>query len=384
MTPGAGTLRIVVVHSFYSTRQPSGENVVVELQVEALRRAGHEVVLISRSTDQLEELRTYPIRAGFRAATGLGGSPLAEIAAHAPDVVHVHNLFPNFGRRWVTRVQAPVVCTLHNYRPLCPAATLLRDGRDCTKCPDTGTPRHAVLHACFKSSRLQTVPVAWGTKFADDPLLRRADRVVTLSDSMRATYELYGLAPDRLVTVPNFVPLPIGRATQRRDHWLFVGRLSEEKGILELLRQWPSGRPLVVVGAGPREAQARKLAPPGVTFAGQQPHDEIVALMASARGLVFPSLWPEGLPTVYLEALASGLPVLAWPQSVVGTLVDRDGTGHVFSGDLPIDLAKADREFPALASRCHAVFDRLYSEDAWTASITNVYQEAISHSDARP
>jgi len=376
---GAGrALRIAVVHSFYSSRQPSGENVVVDLQVEALRRAGHEVAVVSRSTDELEQAATYPLRAGFRAATGRGDSPLAEVRAHRPDVVHVHNLFPNLGRRWVERLDVPMVATLHNYRPLCPAGTLLRDGATCTLCPDTGSARHAVVHACFKDSRAQTLPVALGTRFADDPVLRCARRVVTLSEAMSRTYEHFGISADRLVTVPNFVGAATPSPGDRDDRWLFVGRLTPEKGILALLEAWPADRPLLVVGDGPSAERARQLAGPAVTFLGQRPHAEILELMGLVRGLVFPSLWPEGLPTVYLEALAAGLPVLAWPQSVVGTLVAADGTGLVHDGaDLPALLAEADRLFPTLGDHCHSVFDRRYSEQAWSATMTDLYRSVV-------
>ena len=373
-------LRIAVVHSFYSSRQPSGENVVVDLQVEALRRAGHEVLLVGRSTDELERARTYPIRAGLRAATGRGDSPLAEIEAHRPDVVHVHNLFPNLGRRWVEQLAAPLVTTLHNYRPICPAGTLQRDGATCTLCPDTGSARHSVIHACFKDSRAQTLPVALGTKFADDPLLRRADRIITLNDDMSATYAGYGVPADRLVTVPNFVLPHTEPSGQRSDEWLFVGRLSHEKGIIELLKHWPDDRRLVVVGTGPQEDEAKALAGASVTFRGQLAPADVAHLMATSRALVFPSLWPEGLPTVYLEALAAGLPVLAWPQSIVGTLVARDGTGLVTSGDLGADLEQADRDLPALSDHCRQVFDRLYSERAWVTAIGDVYGSVVTAS----
>ncbi|MDR7085719.1 glycosyltransferase involved in cell wall biosynthesis [Aeromicrobium panaciterrae] len=373
-----GALRIAVVHSFYSSRQPSGENVVVELQVEALRRAGHEVLLVDRSTDELEQAATYPLRAGLRAATGRGDSPLAEIEAHRPDVVHIHNLFPNLGRRWVERLKAPLVTTLHNYRPICPAGTLFRDGASCTLCPDSKSARPAVTHSCFKGSRAQTLPVAIGTRFAEDPLLRRADRIVTLHDNMLATYAHYGVPEDRLVTVPNFVPPRSERAGDRTDTWLFVGRLTYDKGIIELLTHWPADRELVVVGAGPQEDEARALAGDNVTFLGQLPGTEVSHLMASVRGLAFPSLWPEGLPTVYLEALAAGLPVIAWPQSIVGTLVARDRTGIVTAGDLPAELERADREFPSLGEHCREVYDRLYSEQAWVSAITDVYRSVVT------
>lgn len=369
-------MRIAVVHSFYSSRQPSGENIVVDLQVEALRRAGHDVRLIARSTDELERRRSYPFRAGFRAATGYGDSPLSEIETFAPDVVHVHNLFPNLGKNWTSDLDRPMVATLHNYRPICPGATLFRDGNACTLCPDSGSTRHAVRHACFKDSRAQTLPLALGTRFADDQVLVGADRIVTLNDTMRATYVAYGVPAEKLVTVPNFVRPQAAPSGSPSNRWLFVGRLTRVKGILELLRQWPDDRDLVVIGSGPEEAEARSLAGSRVTFLGQCTPADVLAALSSARGLVFPSLWPEGLPTVYLESLAAGLPVLAWPQSIVGSLVESEGTGIVHSGDLTADLARADRDFPALGGHCREVFAQKYSEAAWIASIERVYAQA--------
>ncbi len=377
VTQSTAALRIVMVHSFYSSRQPSGENVVVDLQVEALRRAGHDVHLVARSTDELEQSTIYPLKAGLRTATGGGDSPLAEIEAHDADVVHVHNLFPNLGRRWVHRLKVPLVTTLHNYRPICPAGTLFRDGTICTLCPDARTGRPAVKHACFKGSRVQTLPVAIGTRFAEDPVLRRADRIVTLNDDMLKTYSNYGVPADRMVTVPNFVLGPEVPVARRDDSWLFVGRLSYDKGIIELLKHWPEERRLTIVGTGPQQDEAQALAGSNVTFLGQRAHAEVVTLMASARGLVFPSLWPEGLPTVYLEALAAGLPVLAWPQSIVGALVARDGTGIVTEGNLRAELDQAEQEFSGLGDHCRSVFERQYSEQAWVSAITQVYRSVV-------
>ena len=71
----------------------------------------------------------------------------------------------------------------------------------------------------------------------------------------------YGVPADRLDTVPNFVPQPDVSGARRGDDWLFVGRLSRDKGIVELLRQWPEDRRLVVVGTGPQDDEARALFP---------------------------------------------------------------------------------------------------------------------------
>jgi glycosyltransferase involved in cell wall biosynthesis len=365
------------VHSYYSSRQPSGENVIVDLQVEALRRAGHEVGVIARRTDALEQHRLYPLQAGLRVATGRGASPETEIGRFAPDVVHVHNLFPNFGRAWVRRVGVPVVATLHNYRPICPAGTLFRDGAACTLCPDARSARPALTHRCYKDSTVATAPVVLGTRFAADPVLASARRIITLNDDMRRAYAAVGVPEERLLTVPNFVASAATGGRHDGGFWVFVGRLSEEKGVLPLVRDWPVGPRLKVVGSGPLEEAVRASAGPTVELVGHLPHAEVRSLLGAARGLVFPSLWPEGLPTVYLEALAAGLPVLASPESVVGSLVAADGTGLVRSSSIGDDLARIERDFDALQRRCRAVFEARYTEDAWVESMVQVYRSLL-------
>lgn len=373
-------MKIAVVHGYYSSRVPSGENVVVDLQVGALRRAGHDVEVFALSQDQAEQTRGYVVGAAWRAATGRGPAP--ELDRFVPDVVHVHNLFPNFGRRWTATYADRLVATLHNYRPMCPAATLFRDGHDCTECPDQQSARPSVQHACYKDSRLASVPVALGTRFADDPLLKAASRLVTLNDDMAERYAAVGVPRSRLVTVPNFVPDP-GVAPARaeaRSHWLYVGRLAEEKGILALVEQWPVGHRLRVIGSGPLEDEVRRAASsrPEIELLGMVDHGRVLELLAGARGLVFPSLWPEGLPTVYLEALAAGTPVVASPASVVGRLVAEQGTGVVAVDDWAAALAAVEDQ-PWAGEHCRRVFEEHYTERAWTSRIEEVYAELPRH-----
>ena len=144
--------------------------------------------------------------------------------------------------------------TLHNYRPLCANGLLFRDGRLCTDCPD-GRPWSALEHACYRDSRVATLPIAGrnATGVDHNRLLQRADALVVLSEFARDTFVRYGVDERRLRLIPNRVtdltssarPAP---ATQR---WLAVGRLRAEKGFAELLRSWPANVPLDIAGDGP-------------------------------------------------------------------------------------------------------------------------------------
>jgi glycosyltransferase involved in cell wall biosynthesis len=218
-----------------------------------------------------------------------------------------------------------------------------------------------------------------GTRFGDDALLRRADTVLVLNDTMRRLYLRAGVESSRLRQVPNFLPEPAVTTGPGAGEgpWIFVGRLTEEKGILQLLREWPAGVPLAVVGDGPLREEVQATAPHGVEILGEVSNDTISMLMKTARGLVFPSRWYEGLPMVYLESLAAGTPILAWEPSVVAGLVKTEGTGLV-AHNLVDALAQAEGLFPALRARCRAVFDHRYTEQAWLTAIGQVFRDAIS------
>lgn len=371
-------MRVAVIHGYYSTRVPSGENVVVDLQVDALRTAGYDVRVFSRSQEEAESGALYPLRAAAWVATGRGLDPTHALREFNPDVVHVHNLFPNFGRYWVREFADRLVGTLHNYRPLCPAATLFREGKHCTLCPDRQSAWSALRYACFKDSRMATLPMVAGTRFANDPVLRHATRLLTLNDDMRSQYAAAGVDPDRMVTVPNFVPEDPEPSSHDAGFWLYVGRLEPEKGIVQLVRDWPAGARLLIVGAGSALETLAANASTGVELLGTRSPEEVAALQRGAIGLVFPSLWPEGLPTVYLEALSRGLPVLTSAHSIVGRLVAEQGTGLVMGESLDADLRQAAQLFPTMRARCHEVFHAHYTSTAWLSRIAEVYAEVAA------
>ena len=211
-------MRIALIHSYYSSRVPSGENNVVDAQLATLRAAGHEVQLIEQQTDARLARKTYPVEAALTVASGVGPSPLRQLLDFDPDVTHLHNLFPNFGRRWLTKYDGPLVATLHNYRPLCAKATLYRDGHRCTECLDVGHSRPAIRHGCFHDSALATIPSAIATKFANDPVLRRAEVLTTLSEGMSNVYADAGVPRDKLVVLNNYVePITVGRLVDRLE-----------------------------------------------------------------------------------------------------------------------------------------------------------------------
>nr|WP_268257005.1 glycosyltransferase family 4 protein [Streptomyces capitiformicae] len=382
------------VHSFYSSEQPSGENTAVLDQVAALRAAGHEVHMVAAHTDTLQAEFGYTMRSGLRVATGRGRSPLAELRRFAPDIVHVHNLFPNFGTDWLERWPGPLVATLHNYRPACAAGTLFRDGKVCAKCPE-GDRWAALRHACYRGSRRATLPLAWATRggAAAHPLLRRADKLIVLSEYSREFYRRFSNSGGRLELVPNFFDAVQVNSSERSiagesevgSPWVFAGRLSEEKGILPLLRSWPQNESLDVIGSGPLESACRAAAPKKVKFLGGLPRAQLLGRLPHYTGLIFPSACPENAPVICREAVAAGLPVLALSGSSAAQDVLRHGTGAVYSGtdELSQALDAARETFPVLREHCFHVHASHFSAPSWVMRVEKVYARAVEEAVAR-
>ena len=205
------------------------------------------------------------------------------------------------------------------------------------------------------------------------PILRRARVVVCASTALATDARALGARDVRVIPSGVDIPVSVG-APDEPPHVLYVGRLSEEKGIRELVEA-AKGLPLVVVGDGP----LRDLLPQTVGFV---PHDELGPYYERAAIVVVPSR-REGYGIVAREAMACGRAVVA---TNVGGLPDaiQDGvTGVLVPPSDPAALREAlerllgDR---ALRTRLGAAArDHAQSTFTWESSTTateSVYEEA--------
>jgi teichuronic acid biosynthesis glycosyltransferase TuaC len=187
--------------------------------------------------------------------------------------------------------------------------------------------------------------------------LPRAARVVAVSRRLAAEAASLGVDPDRIDVVANGVDSALfhprarldarralGRAGDERKWILYVGRLIEDKGLLDLVAAFATvagphpNATLVLVGDGAaRAATERALAPLGdhAIVVGARPFDEVPLWMAAADLVTLPSRH-EGTPNVLLEALACGRRVVATRVGGIPEVVHRAELGAlVAAGDVP-------------------------------------------------
>lgn len=386
-----GLHRVLIAHNSY--RQRGGEDSVVAAEADLLRARGHEVEMLIRNNQDLQEADAAGKLRAARDCVWSSASAEAmrqTIRRFRPTVVHVHNtlavLSPSI--YWAAAAEGvPVIQTIHNFRLACPQAMYLRDGRICQRCRGR-LPVPAVVHACYRNSRTQSLAVAAMLSIhrALGTWTHKIDRYIALSEFCRSELLRIGLPPDKIVVKPNFSPGPVSEArpdAARRADFLFVGRLSQEKG-LDVLRQALSELPqarCVVVGEGPQAGALRDL--PQVHMTGWLDPAAVSRQMHAARALVVPSIVNEPFALVALEALAHGLPVIASRIGSLPEVVHDQATGVLFAPGDATDLARKMRwvlehsdEVTAMRKRAQADYAARFSPDVNYRQLIAVYDDA--------
>jgi glycosyltransferase involved in cell wall biosynthesis len=397
----APKLRVVVVHNYYGSSAPSGENNAVDAEMRMLTDAGHDVHLFSRQSDQIREIGWQGLVHGGMTYT-LNPFEMKRfrnfLNATRPDIVHVHNTFPLISPAvfWMIGDRAASVVTLHNYRLFCAGALLLRDGVVCTKCLDEDSVRSAVRYGCYRESRLASLPVASSIAFHKSigTWQSRVDGFIALTEFQRDTLIAAGLPGDRLHVKPNFFSgsPSVVPWDERSDTALFVGRLSEEKGVEYLIRAWlelGARAPLLrIIGDGPLRADLDRLArsrgPANIEFLGAAVPQTVMREVAVAKMLIVPSIWFEGFPMVLLEALAAGTPCAVSNIGSPPTIIEDGTNGLVFEArsskaiaDLCARVWDDDVLLSRLSQGARASFDASYTEQINHRRLMEIYARAL-------
>lgn len=264
------------------------------------------------------------------------------IEAERPDIAHLHNIDFHLTPaiiRVLKKNGIPMVQTLHDYKLISPNRTLFCHNGPC---------RHGVggryyrvaLHRCIQHSFLKST-LAAVEMYLHHRWLKTytcVDRFIAPSEFMRQLCIQNGVAPEKIVTIRNFVTLP--SAAVRADDsesvaLVYVGRLSPEKGVGDLLAAVAAvpAVTLRIVGDGPERSALERVVREGglserVHFTGTLPPEAVRRELQAARALVLPSRWEENMPLSLLEAMAAGTAVVA-PRAGGIPEVVRDGENGI-------------------------------------------------------
>lgn len=385
-------MRVLIVNKFVRIRGGADRH-CLEL-FDALSDAGHEVAFLSTAAAGNRPLPgafvPCSVTAEDRAVLGAGDAhraarrclwnTTAAAATHrlidefAPDVVHLHKLYPQLSVApavVATQRELPVVQTLHDYELL--AGLAFDDG-------DRRPPTAAISTSDRALAPALRVVAAALHRPAVDAWVAGSSHVARAYARIGIEAAVLGLP----TAAPGGAPLPFA---QRRG-LVFAGRLAPHKGALdlvELARRAPSLH-LSVLGPGPladtvRE-HSRRL--PNLSVLGDLEPDLVWRRVAGARVAVVPSRWAEPVGLTALEAMAVGTPVVAYRVGGLAEEVGRAGGGMLIAPD-PAALAIAclhlhddEQSWTALSQAGRAHIAREHRPERYVERLVDVYAAAVA------
>ncbi len=308
----------------------------------------------------------------------------------ATTVVHLHGYTKSLTTspvRAAVKAGFRVVCTLHDFFAACPNGGFF-DYAKGHFCPKRALSLDCISTNCDKRSyaqKLYRVARSVMQRMAGE-LPRGVMDYITLSKRSVEILRSYLPPEARYYPLENITELAQTPAVDvaANQSLVYVGRLDPEKGIevlVEAVRR--SGVSLVMVGDGPLRHLADGM--PNVRITGWLSPEQVFAQLASARALVFPSLWYETYGLVVSEAAARGVPAIVSEISAASERVTHGVDGwQVRTGDAE-DLARAlahTQDDAAIRAAGQAAYDKFWAapptRDAHNRGLIDIYHRVLA------
>ena len=365
-----------------TTGAVGGEDNLAKLEFETINKMGHEVI-DGRVIDNGISKKLNQLRA---ASIGSNSDVLRLIKETNPDVIHTHNLSQRSGYAWMNSNKVPVVSSLHNYRLFCPSSIAYRDGQHCIECRDSGAIRaiknncdgirgklNASRHLIFQRTNPQIhIPA-----------------IFLISSNVMENVLSPIIPEDKLRLLRNPGTISNQQSNQQSDKpinrwgWIFAGRLTEEKGILDLINNWPADEKLDIAGDGPLRESISELIKnnSNIQLIGTYPPGES-KIFTKYEGLIFPSKWFEGSPLVTMECLATGTPIICSDKSGAKEQIEESKGGVVITGDITTNKlleaqANLRANFDIYSQNANAAIAGEFSVDNWGRKLVSYLEEAV-------
>jgi len=382
-------------HDYYIDR--GGEDFVFEYETDLLQRKGYNLILYCKYNKNIDGLiKKLGVVLNFFFSFKTFREIKKIIKEEKPDVAHVHNIFPliSFSIYFILRrYKIPIVQTIHNFRFFCSNGLCLRGGKICTE--------------CIKNRFINIFKVCSDKKIYDFfisiiiYLVRKfkiynrvIDYFVVPSIFLRDKMVECGFSNDKIVVKRNssyskkiFLKENYYESNYGNKYFLFIGRLSREKGINNLIKIFSriDNIELKILGNGPLEGNIKgiinKYNINNVKMLGYIDGDSKDNLIANSMAVIIPSICFEAGPLVLIESLMLGVPVVANNNGTLSEYIANGYNGYIYSNFKQLQRIVLDLNSMKISERyklrenCRESFLKLFDEDTNFKIVDGIYKK---------
>lgn len=394
-------MKIVQANNLY--RKYGGSESVLFNTIELLSENGHTVIpfcILDSSNKESEfskyfvSKRSYLHNKFYSLAAKIKFKRLVE--NEKPDLVHIHNIIGGLTFSILSvckKFQIPVVATIHDFRLLCPAYVFI-DGKNniCEKCKN-GNLINCICNKCapegFMKSCLITIESYQRNLFI--PFNDYITRFIFVSDFSKSKFsESKFDISSKSHSLYNFTSqFEFSQKNQNENCFLFIGRLSREKGLLllfEAFKQLPNLR-LLVAGDGKLKDKLISIKSDNIELLGYKSREELKSLIKNSYFLIVPSECYENNPMSIVESFSLGTPVIGSDLGGIPEIILTSGGGFLFKNRdinslIDVLTKAASIEDDVYSSLCMSAFnfaEKQFNSQTHYNKLINIYQDAINN-----
>lgn len=357
-------MKILMVNKFHYKK--GGSETYYFTIAEALKAKGHEVVFFAMKDNEnnlsCEQEKYFVSNAAVKGGIKSKLNMVLHIAyskeaysnmkklleAEQPDLVVLNLVHKQITLSIIDAIKEfnpslPVFWTMHDLITVCPSYTMLNGkGEICEKCLE-GSFKPCVDNRCIKGSKLMSIL----SKYEADYIRKRRwyeaiDLFICPSEFYTNMLKKANFTTKKIVTLRNSLPLDTKYELSEKveDYILYFGRLSQEKGVKELIDAAKNaGIRLIILGTGPLEKELQEYAKgfKNIEFKGFQTGKALEDYIKSSKCVVLPSKWYENGPYSAMEAMALGKPLIVSNKGGLPELVEEGMNGYIYKIEDGID-----------------------------------------------
>lgn len=314
-----------------------------------------------------------------------------------PDVVHLNNFQRQLSVSIIKPIKKrkiPIVFTAHDVQAICPAIVMLDSNKNiCEKCMK-GKYLECVKKKCIKNSKLKSVLGAIEAEYYREKKIyqKQIDYIITPSEFYKKKIIEDGINENKVKALHNFIDMrQYDLETEDKGYALYFGRLSKEKGILNLIKAFSktNNGELYIAGEGEEKENIEKLIDENklnnrAKILGFLNSDQMKEYIRKSKFIVVPSIWYENCPYSIIETLAIGKPIIGANIAGIPELVKENVNGFTYKYDNIEELTEKmeilfnnNSLVKEFASKSKQICNDLYSKEYYYNEIIKIYTNLL-------